>query len=202
LSLSPTIMLLLPLWGLLPVAAAAALQIPFQSPDSSREIAVSPQLAAHHPLHPSRPSAAFATFETTEPVPLHLRAKPQTVYRPRIRPLSAEWERRRRRPLLWREQDADPWDPVTVEAPDVTDVETLANLAKMSSNAYTEHDNGTKHSDWIDLGGHWNWVSPRPLTMDCDSQISLTVYSSLAPSAGKTTGSVATSLRRQTTRRP
>jgi hypothetical protein len=145
------------LCALLP-AAVAAFQHPFTAPHPG-EITVSPQLAAHHPLHHSRPAAVHATFSSDAPVSLRLRTKAQTVHRPRIQPLSEEWERRRRLPAEWREQDASsPWDPVTVEAPDVTDVETLLNLGKMASNAYTEHKNGSQHSDWTDLGGNWNWV--------------------------------------------
>jgi hypothetical protein len=46
------------------------------------------------------------------------------------------------------------WGEVELEVPDVRDVVTLASLAKMTSNAYTD-DTGV----WYDLDGTWNVVS-------------------------------------------
>lgn len=44
------------------------------------------------------------------------------------------------------------WDEVDVEAPDVTDMDTLAGLAKLTSNAYVEGDRSKKNSSgWFDL---------------------------------------------------
>ncbi|GAA6058785.1 hypothetical protein JCM10212_001901 [Sporobolomyces blumeae] len=44
------------------------------------------------------------------------------------------------------------WDETEIFAPDTDDVETLAALGKMTSNAYTTPDS----SGWIDIGGGWN----------------------------------------------
>lgn len=46
------------------------------------------------------------------------------------------------------------WDEHEIESPDITDVETLASLAKMTSNAYSEDPTG-----WYELGKKWNAVS-------------------------------------------
>ena len=48
------------------------------------------------------------------------------------------------------------WDHVDVEAPDVTDVETLSGLAKMCSNAYFENEKAKEDGKgWYDLGDRW-----------------------------------------------
>jgi hypothetical protein len=52
--------------------------------------------------------------------------------------------------LEWREHE--------IEMPNVTDVKTLAALAKMASNAYIQDDN----SGWWDMEGKWNVVSLGP----------------------------------------
>jgi lipase ATG15 len=60
------------------------------------------------------------------------------------------------------------WDKIEVAAPDVTDLDTLAGLAKMCSNAYVEsdkhHNNETK--DWYDLGADWSVSSSFGWTTD------------------------------------
>lgn len=48
------------------------------------------------------------------------------------------------------------WDAIDIETPDVSDVETLASLGKMASNAYTLPDNT---AGWYDNDGRWNLVS-------------------------------------------
>ncbi|GAA5934891.1 lipase family protein [Sporobolomyces koalae] len=44
------------------------------------------------------------------------------------------------------------WNETEIEAPDTSDVDTLAALGKMTSNAYTTPD----ASGWYDIGGGWN----------------------------------------------
>ncbi|BGP38637.1 Putative lipase atg15 [Rhodotorula kratochvilovae] len=44
------------------------------------------------------------------------------------------------------------WDDVEIDAPDTNDVETLAAMGKMCSNAYTLPD----REGWYDIGGGWN----------------------------------------------
>lgn len=130
-------------------------------------------------LHAGVPGSASAlagatggeeTFNTDGPydAPLTLRTRKQTIRRPRVRPPHMlSWARavRARRDGFsanytgWALPDADDsfdageWDDVQVEAPDVTDRQTLLNLAKMASNAYFEQDAdgwypvpGTNHS--------------------------------------------------------
>lgn len=48
------------------------------------------------------------------------------------------------------------WDDVEIDAPDTGDVETLAALGRMTSNAYTLPD----REGWYDIGGGWNVVRP------------------------------------------
>ena len=49
------------------------------------------------------------------------------------------------------------WDEVQVDAPDVTDMDTLSGLARMCSNAYIEGEYSHKNaSDWYDIGSNWN----------------------------------------------
>ena len=47
------------------------------------------------------------------------------------------------------------WDEIEVDAPDVTDRETLLTLSKMASKAYDAPKNGFG-SDWVTGGGKWN----------------------------------------------
>lgn len=47
------------------------------------------------------------------------------------------------------------WDEIEVDAPDVTDRETLLALGKMASKAYDAPKNSSD-SDWIAGGGKWN----------------------------------------------
>ena len=46
------------------------------------------------------------------------------------------------------------WDDVEIEAPDASDVETLAAFGRMTSNAYTLPD----REGWYDVGDGWNVV--------------------------------------------
>jgi len=46
------------------------------------------------------------------------------------------------------------WEEHEIEVPDTNDVETLAAIGKMTSNAYTTPD----QSGWNDIGGGWNRV--------------------------------------------
>lgn len=47
------------------------------------------------------------------------------------------------------------WEEHQIRMPNITDVNTIANLAKMASNAYVEQGAGS----WWDLEGHFNVVS-------------------------------------------
>lgn len=50
------------------------------------------------------------------------------------------------------------WDEEEIEAPDLDDLATLSNLAKMTSNAYSLPDSG----EWYDLEKGWNLVRIPP----------------------------------------
>lgn len=88
-----------------------------------------------------------------------LKARPTTVYRPRS--LEA-LHRTRLRSLYDAQSELEPliWDPVTISGPDIEDLHTLTQLARMSGNAYALP--GQKN--WYDIDDAWNSV--RPLLFD------------------------------------
>jgi putative lipase involved disintegration of autophagic bodies len=55
------------------------------------------------------------------------------------------------------------WEAKEIETPEITDVETLASLGKMASNAYTQSDDTAA---WWDVGDKWNMVRPRCSSAD------------------------------------
>jgi len=82
-----------------------------------------------------------------------VKTRPITVYRPRS---LAVLHNARLRSLHRRESAAEQpiWDPIEVEGPDVEDLHTLAQLARMSGNAYAlpgQHN-------WYDVDQAWNRV--------------------------------------------
>lgn len=83
-----------------------------------------------------------------------LRSRPTTVYRPRSLDVL---HRTRLRSLHHSESGLEQlvWDMVTVEGPDVGDLHTLAQLARMSANAYALP--GQKN--WYEVAQAWNTVS-------------------------------------------
>lgn len=101
---------------------------------------------------------------------IRLRSVPAKVWRPRAPGGSARYEAARQA-NRWASRgfdvaDLEPleWDEVDVEAPDVSDMDTLAGLAKMTSNAYVEGDRSRKNNsgwyhmpDW-DLGQSFGWT--------------------------------------------
>lgn len=96
----------------------------------------------------SRPHQASLTKH------LSLRTVPTAIYRPRsldvlhkarlrsLQHAQSEWEQ----PI---------WDHLEVEGPDVEDLHTLAQLARMSGNAYALPG----QSNWYDVDQAWNQVS-------------------------------------------
>ena len=82
-----------------------------------------------------------------------LKTTPTTVYRPR----SVEaLHQTRLRSLLHKESELEPlvWDRLEVNGPDVNDLHTLAQLARMSGNAYALRG----RSNWYDVDPAWNTV--------------------------------------------
>lgn len=94
---------------------------------------------------------------------IRLKAVKQKIWRPRAKGGSHAYMEARRASVRASRGIAHPphyepmqWDEVEVETPDVTDVETLAGLAKMTSNAYVDGSHQGS-SGWYDLSsGGWN----------------------------------------------
>jgi putative lipase involved disintegration of autophagic bodies len=80
-----------------------------------------------------------------------LRAKTVTTYRPSS--LSA-FQSARLRSQFQSQSEALHWDEEEVPAPDVENRATLLELAKMTYNAYIDHND----TSWYDLDGKWNAV--------------------------------------------
>ncbi|KAK0228747.1 alpha beta-hydrolase [Armillaria fumosa] len=110
----------------------------------------------HHELLPS-PEAQSVTasrlsLSNIGPT-LSLKAQPTVVYRPS----SVEaLHRARMRSMRYRESERVEWNRVEVLGPAVQDIHTLAQLARMSGNAYALP--GKKN--WYDLDGSWNTSFP------------------------------------------
>lgn len=87
------------------------------------------------------------------PLPI-LKARPTTVYRPRS--LEA-LHRTRLRSLYHAQSELEPllWDPVEISGPDIEDLHTLAQLSRMSANAYSSPLDG---ENWFEIDNSWNSV--------------------------------------------
>ena len=103
------------------------------------------------------PQELFPQVAPSPPLPLPpsptLKARPTTVYRPR----SVEaLHRTRLRSLYHGESELEPliWDPVKISGPDIEDLATLAQLSRMSANAYALLD----AENWFEIDDTWNSV--------------------------------------------
>lgn len=126
-----------------------------------------PGLKAHHSFEPGSYNTLLLDPDITGDLSasssghgMHLHASDtmqvqsvkQKIWRPSHPAGSEVYEAARRRKFHQNNQrmqqlaDQLTWDEVEVDAPDVSDVHTLATLAKMSSNAYSTPDSG-----WYDL---------------------------------------------------
>jgi hypothetical protein len=76
----------------------------------------------------------------------------------RVAALAGAYEIKTRRIGLHRPTTSSIWDKVEVPGPNITDRETLLQLAMMTNNAYS-HDPSSK--EWYDVGPNWNSVSIR-----------------------------------------
>jgi lipase ATG15 len=92
------------------------------------------------------------TFPGATPATGSLKARPTTVYKPRS--LDA-FHRARWRSLNFDESEHVEWDTQEVLGPDIEDRHTLAQLARMSANAYGER-RGNKN--WYETDPAWNIV--------------------------------------------
>ncbi|OBZ69210.1 putative lipase ATG15 [Grifola frondosa] len=78
-----------------------------------------------------------------------LQARPTTVYRPRS---TTALQRARLRSLQHAESELVEWDQVEVTGPDIEDKYTLAQLARISGNAYALPE----AKNWYDIDPTWN----------------------------------------------
>lgn len=82
-----------------------------------------------------------------------LKARPTSVFRPRS--LEA-LHRTRLRSLYHAQSELEPliWDPVKISGPDIEDLHTLAQLSRMSANAYS-----LPHGEnWFEIDQSWDSV--------------------------------------------
>lgn len=98
-----------------------------------------------------------------------VRATPTTVWRPRD---PSAIHHARERSLRYAQSESVEWEQVDVLGPDVEDIHTLAQLARMTGNAYALP--GQKN--WYDVDPSWNIVRPACCTQPW---IVLTLYAEL-----------------------
>lgn len=158
-----------------------ALQIPFNShqrTDQVKTVQHSHPVSLDSPLSASGYSSAVARPFPLPIIPpailypledVKLRSVPAKVWRPRAKGGSPQYEaarqadRARSRGLSYQTSSLQ-WEEIDLEAPDVTDMDTLAGLAKMTSNAYVEGDKSHKNnSGWYhfpewELGDSFGWT--------------------------------------------
>lgn len=136
---------------LFPTFSSCAPQVAFSA---HHELA----LDAHHPLQSPLEAARDVQFRPSSSYPLPptsaiLRSRPTILYRPRSLDVL---HRTRLRSLQHAESDAEQvvWDKVEVEGPDVSNLHTLAQLARMSANAYAL----PSVRSWYEVDDAWNVV--------------------------------------------
>ncbi|ELU45060.1 lipase [Rhizoctonia solani AG-1 IA] len=113
--------------------------------------------AASIPNHLSfTPVGSSSDTQTVFSKPHVLRTRTQTVYQPRS---IDDIYRARDRSLRLQESEPIEWVTKKVLAPDVTDRETLRELAKMTANAYAKRGNGYGGSLYL-LGVWCGWLNP------------------------------------------
>ncbi|KAJ6497007.1 alpha/beta-hydrolase [Mycena vitilis] len=96
---------------------------------------------------------AALTFPGATPASASLKSRPTTVYKPRS---LDSFHRARWRSLNLAENEPVEWEPHDVLGPDVEDLHTLAQLARMSGNAYAVP--GKKN--WYEVDAAWNTSFP------------------------------------------
>lgn len=118
-----------------------------------REIALAPAQEYSLPKHPriDAQTPLEVTNRLATGTAVSVRARPTTVYRPRN--LDA-LQHARSRSLRLQESEPIEWEPVDIMAPDVEDRHTLAQLARMSGNAYAQ----LGQNNWYDIDPVWNTV--------------------------------------------
>lgn len=167
--------MLLPLL-LLPLAVQAQQQLPFRAPPALVTLTLQSAIHLHTnrtlpPLHKGYSPAVLSTLDAEHSEAQQIRTARGTAYRPSS---DAAYQAARRASyytpralrsgrMLTPGELSDTlvggsleWTEHDIELPDVSDVVTIASLAKMTANAYTLPDN---EQGWYDLDGRWNVVS-------------------------------------------
>jgi lipase ATG15 len=108
--------------------------------------------AASIPTHISFTPIPDSDTQTVLSKPHVLRTRTQTVHQPRS---IDDIYRVRERSLRLQESEPIEWVTKKVLAPDVTDRETLQELAKMTANAYAKRGK----PNWWEMSERWNTVS-------------------------------------------
>ncbi|KAJ3494393.1 hypothetical protein NLJ89_g10817 [Agrocybe chaxingu] len=118
------------------------------------------QLDLQHPFtleDSQQPPSHFSPSSSypLPPTPAILKSRPTTVFRPRS--LDA-LHRTRLRSLRHAESELEPlvWDTTEVQGPDVEDLHTITQLARMSGNAYALPG----QSNWYEVDRAWNTSFP------------------------------------------
>lgn len=81
-----------------------------------------------------------------------LLAKPTTIWRPKS---GVSYQQARLRSLREKENEPVEWEETEILAPDIQDLHTIGQLARMTGNAYALPG----HSNWYDIDLEWNTVS-------------------------------------------
>lgn len=141
----------------LPLLLAVLLLLPAES-FSAQQVSFSShlQLDLQEPPDQNQPWFKPSVTYPLPPNVAEVKTKPTTVYRPRS--LDA-LHRARLLSLRHAQSEVDPveWDALEVEGPDIGNLNTLIQLARMSANAYALP--GQKN--WYEVDAAWNKVSGR-----------------------------------------
>ena len=105
-----------------------------------------------HELRFDQEAAMSSISQPTQAAPSRvLRARPTLVHRPSSREAIRQ---ARLRSLQHEQSEPVQWTPLEVLGPDIEDRHTLAQLSRMSGNAYALPD----QKNWYDLDAAWNTV--------------------------------------------
>ncbi|KAH7877538.1 Alpha/Beta hydrolase protein [Lentinula edodes] len=97
------------------------------------------------------------TLQSDPGLGLNLKTRPTAVYRPRSLDAFHEARLANKAQHTGRDRTGINWDIIHLDGPDVRDIHTLAQLARMSGNAYVL---GSSGKNWYELDGAWNISFP------------------------------------------
>ncbi|KAJ3889938.1 alpha/beta-hydrolase [Lentinula edodes] len=97
------------------------------------------------------------TLQSDPGLGLNLKTRPTAVYRPRSLDAFHEARLANKARHTGRDRTGTNWDIIHLDGPDVRDIHTLAQLARMSGNAYVLGPSG---KNWYELDGAWNISFP------------------------------------------